>query len=274
MGSPDAFTSAYEEARRQWTRFEIPLEAYAAHAIARGHADASSFEANAGDLYLALGCAMSLPQALQAFEQHYVPRAREALLRRGNAHTHVDEVLQMLRERLLVGRDGALPRIGEYDGRGPLTAWLRTAAVRVALNSLRGGAAQPPASLGSGLVAPGDLELQALKAQHRSDFTEALSAAMALLEPRDRSLLRMHLLDGVTSDQLARAHGVSRSTMTRWIKSARDALAEQTRIRLRERLGMSEEDYAELVPQLLSQLDLSVRRLLASDRERDPAKSG
>src|SRR5690606_1261442 len=246
---------------------EVPVGAFAAHARERGHTAPSTLEANAADFFLAFACGQSLPQALQLLEQQYLPRAREALLRRGTPHAQVDEVLQNLRERLLVARDGARPRIADYDGRGPLTAWLRTSAVRLALNSVRGAAARPPESLVSGLVAPDDLELQALKGQHREAFAKALTEAFGELESRDRGLLRMHLLDGVTSEQLARVHGVSRATITRWLKSARDTLFERTRNRLREQLGMSEEDFAQLVPQLLSQLDLSVRRLLESKDE-------
>lgn len=264
METPDAFSKLHEEAQRRWPSIPVPLEAFAAHARERGHTDAGSLEAHGHDFYLAYACGRSIPAALQLLEQQYLPRARDALLRRGTAHAQVDEVLQLLRERLLVGRDGALPRIADYDGRGPLTAWLRTSAVRLALNSVRGVAARPPESLVSGLVAPDDLELRALKGQHREAFAQALTDAFGDLDSRDRGLLRMHLLDGVTSEQLARVHGVSRATITRWLKSARDTLFELTRTRLRERLGMSEEDFAQLVPQLLSQLDLSVRRLLES----------
>lgn len=273
METPDTFSKLHAEAQRQWPQVDVPLEAFVAHAQARGHTEPESLEAHASDFYLAFACGQSIPTALRLLEQHYLPRARDALLRRGTAHAQVDEVLQLLRERLLVGREGALPRIADYDGRGPLTAWLRTSAVRLALNSVRGVAARPPESLISGLVAPDDLELQALKGQHRDAFSEALTDAFAKMETRDRGLLRMHLLDGVTSDQLAKVHGVSRATITRWLKTARDALFELTRAGLRERLGMSEEDFAQLVPQLLSQLDLSVRRLLeSSDKRPGPEK--
>src|SRR5690606_39222617 len=126
METADPFSKLHEEAQRRWPTIEVPVGAFAAHARERGHTAPSTLEANAADFFLAFACGQSLPQALQLLEQQYLPRAREALLRRGMPHAQVDEVLQNLRERLLVARDGARPRIADYDGRGPLTAWLRT----------------------------------------------------------------------------------------------------------------------------------------------------
>ena len=48
----------------------------------------------------------------------------------------VDDVKQELREKLLVA-SGALPRIADYLGEGPLTGWVRVSATRTALNLLR-----------------------------------------------------------------------------------------------------------------------------------------
>src|SRR5437660_1544495 len=48
-----------------------------------------------------------------------------------------DEALQVVREHLLVAKDGAPGRIAEYRGEGPLEGWLRVAAVRAALRLQR-----------------------------------------------------------------------------------------------------------------------------------------
>lgn len=264
MDATSPLAALHLQSRATWPTIQLELKDFAEHAAARGF-DPEGPQANlAADLYLACACARGLPPALLVFEQRVLPKAREALLRRSLPHSQVDEVLQGLLEHLLVAREDRAPRIGDYDARGPLTAWVRTAAVRLALNSLRGAAARPTEDLVSGLVSGQDLELQALKERYREDFSAALTEAFGRLELRDRSMLRMHLLDNVASEHIGRIHGVSRATITRWLKTARDTLFAHTREALRERLGVSEEDFSQLAPLLLSQLDLSVRRLLDS----------
>ena len=91
------------------------------------------------DLYLALACADGSAEAIEIFEETTMVRAKAAVCRIDRRPEFVDEVLQRLRERLLVG-DAA--KIRRYRGQGSLIAWVTVAAVRVALN-LRKSNARP-----------------------------------------------------------------------------------------------------------------------------------
>ncbi|NTX60716.1 sigma-70 family RNA polymerase sigma factor [Myxococcus sp. CA051A] len=225
-------------------------------------------EVHEEDLALARACAHGDPVALAALEAHIIPQVRVALKRRGVDETTTDEALQVLRARFLVA-DGALPpRITEYSGRGPLSAWLRMTALRLAwglVNERKGPALSDDAPLEALSGAPHDMELQYLKSRYGADFNAAFQEALAGLEPRARTLLRMHLVDGMGTARIAEAYGVDRSSVKRWLATAREWLLDQTRTRFAARVGARVPELGSLLAQLQSQLDLSIRRLMKTE---------
>ncbi len=264
MGSPlpPSADALYQRASAAWPTVALAREDFLAHLQARGAQADGPQALHAGDLYLACACARGLPEALALFERHHLPAARHSLERRGLEADVVDEALQRLRERLLVSREEAPPRVAEYDGRGPLEAWVRTVALRLALTELRERAARPVVNLESRLLPAQDPSFEALKHRHRADFEAALRAALASLEPQERAILRLHMVEGVGVEDIGRVHGVSRATMTRWLKAARDTLAARARAELHHRLRVDSSELHSLVHSLLDQMDDSVRGLL------------
>jgi RNA polymerase sigma-70 factor, ECF subfamily len=101
-----------------------------------------------------------------------------------------------------------------------------------------------------------------IKEQYRTAFAAAFADAARDLERRDRNLLRLHFLGGITLEQLASMYGVHRATVVRWLAGARKAVFDGTRKRMREKLGDAELD--EVLAMIQSRLDVSVRQLLAS----------
>jgi hypothetical protein len=89
--------------------------------------------AHLGDVVLAFGCSRGDAAALRILERDSFHPGHESLLPPRH-RADAPEVLQLLRHRLLVPDEDGRVRIGEYSGRGALRAWLRVAAVRVALN--------------------------------------------------------------------------------------------------------------------------------------------
>lgn len=261
MPPPSPAEALYLRARTTWPGVELAREDFLAHLQAREGQGAGAV-VHGEDLYLACACARGLPAALALFERHHLPSARQALARRGLAPDVVDEALQRVRERLLMPRGEQPPRLAEYDGRGPLEAWVRTVALRLALTELRERAARPAEPLGTALLPAQDASFAALKHRHHEALEASIAAALASLEPRERTLLRLHLVEGVGVEDIGRVHGVSRATMTRWLKAARDTLSERTHAELRQRLQVEDSELHSLALTLLSGLDLSVRHLL------------
>ena len=271
-----ALAAAVERARRAWPSLALDppafIEDLAARLPATGGLASAVSAVCAEDLFLACACRRGDPRALEEFERRVLPEARAALLSRRESTEGTEEALQVLRQRLFV--EGAAPaKIAEYSGRGPLVAWVRMVALRVWLNSKRGKAQAPADELqASQLAAPATPpELGYIKARYRGDFKAAFEAAFRSLSPRERTLLRLNLLDGLSTSKLARVYRADASTLRRWLAEARRKLLDQTRKALADRLDASERELESMMGLLVTQLEDSVRRILADGRgEPDP----
>lgn len=230
--------------------------------------DAPQLVAHAADLYLAYGCARGLPAALARFEELCIPMARAAIAKLDGRPELVADVLQELRTRLLCKSAAESPRIASYRGRGALSGWVRAAAVRLALNRLRDQKragevpAESPAEEDLGVAAVGDPELGFIRAHYREHFRAAFTAALAQLTSRERTLLRMQLLDGLTEEQMGAMYGAHRVTIARWLGRARRQLLTETQRLLAERLGLPSGQLESITGLVPSRLDLSLSRLL------------
>jgi RNA polymerase sigma-70 factor (ECF subfamily) len=213
--------------------------------------------AHAGDLALAFACTRGDAAALRALENDHLARMAEILPARYRAEA--SEVAQTLRDRLLVQS-----KIQDFTGRGDLRSWLRVAAVRVALNLERRRRREVALPEDHALEdrAAIDLELAHLKRRYRREFKEAFTAALAVLEPRARNLLRQHYLDGLTMDAVARLYRVHRITVVRWMNDARTSLAKETRRELRARLRVDKHELESILRLIESQIDVTFRAFL------------
>ena len=217
------------------------------------------------DIYLACACATGDPAALAIFDDELAPVMRAAVRRIDRRDDFVDEVIQVIRERVLVAPPGDWPRIAAYAGQGPLRAWVRIAAMRIAMNMLRDRKRD--------VLVDDDRLFETIAADHergsaeryREAATAALRAAFAALSPRERNLLRMHHLHELTVDELAPTLGVHRATVARWIAAARERLLAETRAALATRLDVGTATIDSILQGIASQVDISVVRLLADE---------
>jgi len=106
-----------------------------------------------------------------------------------------------------------------------------------------------------------------LKGRARESFRLAFETAVRSLEPRQRSLLRLHLIGGVTLEQLASMYNVHRATVVRWLAAARAELLEKTKQGIARDLEVGGAELESLMDTIQSRLDVSVERLLASWEE-------
>lgn len=214
------------------------------------------------ELALARACAQGEPEALGRLEREYLPRVRVAVERVDGRAAFVDDALQVLRQRLLVG---AAPRIGEYAGTGPLVSWLRAAAVRTALNLKRPGAREEQGdddALEALPLSGPTPELALLVERHRPAFKAAFRAALATLEPNERTLLKLQVVDGLSLERIGVVYAVNKSTVSRWLATAHGRLVEETRARLKADLALSGGELESLVRAMRSGIEISVAALL------------
>jgi RNA polymerase sigma-70 factor (ECF subfamily) len=256
------------KAREAWPDVTVTPEAFLRHLARHLPAEVSPSEAlhavRADDLYLACACAAGEPQALRHFERHVLAKLTSRLA--PPPGVTLDEVLQVARQRLLLGVAGSAPKIAEFSGRGALTGWVRIVASRIAgeLQSQAGRQelfSEPPQALAR-LLSHDDPERQVLQAHSRQVLTDALQAALADLTERERALLRLHHVHGLTMDRIATMYREPRSSVARHVAQARERLLKLTRRELATRLKMDAREVQSLLGLVQSRLDLSLHRLM------------
>lgn len=218
------------------------------------------------DLYLACACAAGDPAAIAAFEDHYLREVAIAAARMRAAPGVLDEARQVVRDLMFVQRPGgAPPAITSYAGRGDLRGWVRVVAMREVLRLCdrdKREVATGDEALLDALSPAADPELDHLKARYRDEFAAAFHEAVAGLTPRERTLLRHQLIDGVGIEQLGAIYKVHRATAARWLVSAREALLDGTRKRLAAKLKLTHAEVDSVIRLIQSRIDVSIERLL------------
>jgi RNA polymerase sigma-70 factor (ECF subfamily) len=219
-------------------------------------------------LYLACACLDGDARAQACFEAHCVEGLGAALTATGLPAAQHAEARQRVRHKLLVAVDGAPARLASYGGRGDLRGFVRVVAVREAIGLLRQGARrgahEAPLADDDALAeaAADDPELQLIKGASRADFREAFAAAMAGLTDRERTLLRLSALDGLSIDQIGAVFGVHRATAARWLAAVRERVFEATRRELMTRLRLDPREFDSLVRAIQSRFEISVCEIL------------
>jgi RNA polymerase sigma-70 factor (ECF subfamily) len=267
-----ALAQVVTAARAAHPHLDVDAGRFVAH-VAR-HAPAAPGEwaetlerLHAGDLYLALACAEDVAGALAVFEE-LCGAAVDGVLRSSPDDVR-DDVKQLLRERLFVGdgEGGAGPRILTYAGRGPLAGWVAVSAQRTAHSLQRHEASTRARHARARHELPAALhpELGYLKQKYRAAFAEAFEGALGAITDRERTLLRLHLLQRLRLDQIAPMFHVDTSTVSRWLAAARASLLAHTRELLATRFDVSSEEFGSIARLVQSQIDVSLVRLLADD---------
>lgn len=265
---------AHEEARRAWPTVALPFETFQAHA-AEVVGPVPDVGTHVADLFLACACGTGNVAAITVLEERYLTLARGSLLRLDSRPEFMDDVMQELRTKLLVGDK---PRIAHYAGRGPLLAWIRVAATRTAIDLLRAlkpGLGMEAANVDEFPVADLGPEVQMLREAYRDAFKEALGATLKELSAKDRNLLRRHLVDQLTLEEIAAPYGVHPATIARRLSGLREDIAESVRARLAvgHRGAGGATSLESLAQAIRSEVHLSLAALLASSA-RDAENAG
>jgi RNA polymerase sigma-70 factor (ECF subfamily) len=258
-------TAAHREGQRQFPGIQLSVADLARHVAAVG-AQPQDLVARGAELYLAAGCLANHGPALAHFEDAYLAGIGLQVSRFGLNRTQLAALRQDLRVRLLAG---PRPRLLSYAGRAPLGGWLRVVALRAAADLLQAerspfAEAEGEEALAwamAGFTAP-DILLE------RNDlgpaFKAALEEAVAALTSQERTLLRLHFLDGHTVDTIGKVFQVHRATAARWLVTIRAQLFQHVRERLALELAPSSAEVRSVFRLLQSNLHLSMERLLRS----------
>jgi RNA polymerase sigma-70 factor (ECF subfamily) len=256
-------------AQARWGGLEQDIEVftgYVAERLAGDDPEAALASLRGDELFLACACAHGVPEAINAFDAQYLRCVPKLLAQAGYTDEGLcEEVEQQLRERLLIGREGKLPKVSEYTGRGALLNWLRMAAVRTALNLLRSERKYAPGAHETQeeeALASIDPELLYIKAWYREDFQRAFRDAFASLSAEERNLLSFYLVDRLNIAEIGAIFGKHRATIARWIAQTRKQIHAAVRENLRKRLRLNDSELKSMIPLMHSQVELSLRGFL------------
>jgi RNA polymerase sigma-70 factor (ECF subfamily) len=261
MTTDDPVAAAWETCRTARPGVAAPLAAFRAH-LAAHRGDVGEPDQLAtwclDDVYLVTACLAGDPAALHAIEREVIPVIDLALT--GWDATLVDEVRQQLRAQLIVDHAGRGPLLALYSGRGALRRWIRVVAAREAGKLRTRDAALVPVdddALFDALAPTGDPVLSAVKHDAAAAFRTAFAAALGGLERRDRTVLRLHILDGLSIDVIAPMYAVHRATVARWIGAAKQQVLDRTRRRLMHDLRLDAGEVDSLIRMVQSRIELA-----------------
>lgn len=259
-----------QEARRQWPALDVKDEVFSAHALSQLTARSTTAQLDAlhlSDLYLCCACASGVAGAVEVFEQAHAALLTATVHRfSGLAHTS-DDLRQIIRQRLFVAEPGLRPKIAEYAGRGPLSAWLRVTIGRTLLNLAQREHVDEPldreAILAQALCT-GQPEFEHLKENARAHFARAFNASWSALKPEQRLVLRHQYIDGLTLDEMARLNQVHAATISRRLAKARGDLLNSISQHVARELHLSPLELNSLIRAVRSGLDITLRSLETS----------
>lgn len=220
------------------------------------------------DLYLACACALGVPGGAETLEREHLAKVPTILRLHRHSPELIDDVCQKLREKLILHA-----HIATYTGEGKLGSWVEVIAKRMANQEAR-----PAASGSSGLskiveavASPGDLEKDILKKDLLAELQSALRAAGSTLSEEQHQLLKFHYRNGLSEAKLAALFNTSQPTISRRLKAARQAILEETKRLLRERLRLADKDFDSFIADVQSRwLDLSLSQLFGGPDESTP----
>ena len=259
----EALDRACSRGASAWPSLEVPDEDIGA-AIGAAIVDEPDLAAaidglHAEDLWLASACALGQRAAIEALDEKLVT-LRPTLARIGAGRETIDDLMQQVRARLLADAEDRPARIRSYRGRGDLRSWLKVVVVRDGMRAVkRERQAALPSDELDVLMDPGaDPELAAMRGTYAESFRAAFGEALGELSARDRNVLRYHLVDGLSIDELGAIYRVHRATAARWLVKIRETLYEVTRRKLLESLALSPSELDSVIRLIRSRLDASI----------------
>jgi RNA polymerase sigma-70 factor (ECF subfamily) len=143
---------------------------------------------------------------------------------------------------------------------------MEVVAQRAALRWLRTERAQAGVAVRAGLEpdlgghTPMDAAL--FRARYTTEFEQALKEALGRAPERDRAILRLYMVNGVTVDKIGKLLGVSQATASRWLGKARQRVLTDLKSILKQRLRIASSEIESLANLLASRLDLSISQIL------------
>jgi RNA polymerase sigma-70 factor (ECF subfamily) len=214
------------------------------------------------DLFLAFACFANVPTAVQLFQTLYDPIVVGVARRFDPSAPFADELRQRLAETLFVrGRGQRAGRIAEYRGQARLSVWVRTCAKRAALRLAKVNNPEvlmTRDALADEIAEVCDQELTLLKDHYGEIFRAELVLALGELQAKDRMLLQLHLVAGLSTTRIAQMYHLNQSSISRQLQRAASATFSLIKQRIHRRLGVDTAELESLLDLARSHIELTL----------------
>ena len=254
----------WRRGREAWPEVDLAEARFAelAREVVAKSAEESGEPVDAGELYLACACADGVQAAGLVLARDYLPAVKRRLARMGLAAADIDEVGQRVCERLLEpGTDGGGARLVRYALQGRLRSLMVVTATHIAVDSFRRDArVKDDQDALLQLAGTPNPQSELMRRERQTVFKTAMESGLQALDERARTVLRFHLIDSLTLDEIADYYQVHRVTVSRWLAAARAAIVERAREVARSEFGLSETEFDAAYTG--SELGLSLERVL------------
>ncbi len=254
--TPDLLASIDQQARARWPGVAFDRAVFVRH-VDHLQVDSARLAAHGVDLYLASAALDGEREALRAFDA-ILDSVLGIARRVDSSRAFLDDVSQELRVKLLTGD---APKLRSYSAVGPLREWLRVAVMRTALNLKRSDRLLPTEDVPVAAVLDG-LDDAQMKKRYLPELNAALEAVIRELSVRERTLLRLHFVDGFNIDRIAIIYRVHRATVARWLVAVRRRVLEELQTRLGESQGLDATDVRSLCRRMQDDMHVTISRVL------------
>lgn len=215
------------------------------------------------DAFLAAACDAHAPGAWERLKQRYERPLRAFLRKRGTSSADARQLLDDVWGVLAAppARGGSATRIGTYDGRGTLYAWLATVTWRRSTDVWRARAGVSDLPEGTAPTTPvrQDPSRKLADAETERLLAEALESAWAKLTVRQLHVIVLKYRHRLPQKEIAKALRIGAPRVTRLLQSATERLRDAVGTRLRSE-GI---DVGEGWPALFGTLDAMLSRSAA-----------
>jgi len=257
---------AFDAARQQWPGLSVSFDQFCQHLSSLGYQH--ELPTHTSSIFLCLACGHGCESACELLESKYFAALRVWIGRISPSASAVDDILQLVRQRLLVG---APARINSYNGRGSLNGWLRRVASNLAIDFRRSSRSpyQRPETWMAATIALEQLhssspEEELFQSRYLSVIQAALSRSIRALAGEERMLLHHHFVSGLGIDALGCLYAIDRSTAARRISRNLARIRKELQRELKLHFGHLEPGELERwAPALYSRLVLNPQLLLA-----------
>jgi RNA polymerase sigma-70 factor len=201
------------------------------------------------DLFLAMGCSRQDKVSWEHFADEYIPLLRKFSMQACSDSGEGEDLAQEIIVKML--KEGN--RMAGYNGRGSLAGWLRVTVAHAAVDRFRRANRLVSLDDSSHNGAPADWMVtgesdreEALDSRWGPIISNTVSEIISRLAARDRLVLGLYYLRGISLLAIGRQFRIHEATVSRWIERLRRDIRKQLEIDLRKKHGLRADEVRSL----------------------------